>query len=93
MWATSLHLLCVLFFFTMVSHGVDTMRFPCSALNVKVVRNWKQARTNDMSNHDSDNGSHDVTDSSNHSLYLMKLLSSSCPDGTLYVIVVQNKRG
>ena len=28
---------------TMVSHGVDTLRFPCSALNVKVLRNSKQA--------------------------------------------------
>ena len=25
---------------------------PCSALNVKLVRNSKQARTNDRSNHD-----------------------------------------
>ena len=32
MWATSLLRLCVLFvfFFTMVSNGVDTTRFPCS---------------------------------------------------------------
>ena len=29
---------------TLVSNGVDTMRSPCSALNVKAVRNWKQAR-------------------------------------------------
>ena len=41
------------FFFTMVSSGVDTMRFRCSALNVKVVRNSKQARRNDRRNHDS----------------------------------------
>ena len=33
--------LCFVLFFTMVSNGVDTMRFPCSALNVKVVRNFK----------------------------------------------------
>ena len=26
-------------FFTMVSNGVDTMRFPCSAVNIKVVAN------------------------------------------------------
>ena len=28
----------VFFFFTMVSNGVDTVRVPCGALNVKVVR-------------------------------------------------------
>ena len=44
------------FFFTVVSNGVDTMRFPCSALNVQVVRNSKQARTNDRRH--SQNGSH-----------------------------------
>ena len=43
---------------TMVSNGVDTMRFPCSALNVKVVRHWKQARVNDRRNHDSHDGGH-----------------------------------
>ena len=41
---------------TMVSNGVDTMRFLCSALHVKVVRISKQARVNDRSNHDSHNG-------------------------------------
>ena len=39
------------FFVTMVWNGGDTMRFPCSALNGKVVRNSKQARTNDKRNH------------------------------------------
>ena len=34
MWATSLDRHCV--FFTMVSNGDDTMRFPSRALNVKV---------------------------------------------------------
>ena len=43
---------------TLVSNGVDTMRFPCTAPNVKVVRNSKQARVNGKSNHDSHNGSH-----------------------------------
>ena len=43
----------VFFFFTMVSNGVDTMRFPCNALNVQVVRNSNQARTDDKRNHDS----------------------------------------
>ena len=43
---------------TMVSYGVDTMRFPYSTLNVKVVRNWKQARVNDRRNHDSHDGGH-----------------------------------
>ena len=46
------------------------MRFPCSALNVKVVRNSKQARTNDRRNHDFHNGSHVCFDRSS--------LSSSC---------------
>ena len=46
------------FFFTVFSNGVDTLRFPCSALNVKVVRNSKQVWTNDRRNHDSHNGSH-----------------------------------
>ena len=32
--------------------------FSCSALNVKVVRNSKQTRTNDRRNRDSHNGSH-----------------------------------
>ena len=36
----------------------DDCLCPCSALNVKVVRNSKQARTNDRSNHNSQNGSH-----------------------------------
>ena len=40
------------FFFTMVSNGVDRMRLPCSALNVKVVRKSKQAQTNDRRNHE-----------------------------------------
>ena len=43
--------LCFVLFFAMAANGVDTMRFPCGALNVKVVRNSKQARTNDRSNH------------------------------------------
>ena len=34
----------------MVSIGIDTMRSPCSALNVEVVRNSRQARTNGRSN-------------------------------------------
>ena len=49
MWATSfppsLCLVFFFFFFTIVSNGVDRMRLPCSALNVKVVRKSKQART------------------------------------------------
>ena len=32
------------FFFTMVSNGVDTMRFLCSALNVKVMEIETNAR-------------------------------------------------
>ena len=36
----------------------DDFLCPCSALNVKLVRNSKQARTNDRSNHDSHNGGH-----------------------------------
>ena len=43
---------------TVVWYDVDTMWFPCSALNVKVVRNWKQARTNERRNNDSHNGSY-----------------------------------
>ena len=43
---------CFFVFFTMVPNGIDTTRFPCSALNVKVVRNSRQARTNGRSNHD-----------------------------------------
>ena len=43
---------------TMVSNGVDTMRSPCSALNVKVVRNSELVRVNDKRNHESHEGSH-----------------------------------
>ena len=56
MWATRFPIFQVKK--TMVSNGVDTLRFPCSALNVKDVRNSKHARTNDRRNHDSHNGSH-----------------------------------
>ena len=49
---SSLTLCFVFFFVTMVSNGVDRMRLQCSALNVKVVRKSKQARTNDRRNHD-----------------------------------------
>ena len=38
---------------TMFRNGVDTMCFPCSALNVKVARNWEQAWVNDRRIHDS----------------------------------------
>ena len=65
------------FFFTMVSNGVDTMRFPCSALNVKVVRNSKQARTNDRRNHDPFEGSHVCSDRSSLSSSLLHF-SCSC---------------
>ena len=59
MWATSLlRFFSCFFFFTMVSNGVDTMRFPCSALNVKVVRNSKQARTSGRRNNDPHCGGH-----------------------------------
>ena len=58
-WACGRRVFTVsVFFSTMISNGVDTLRFPRSALNVKVVRNWKQARTNDMSNCDPHNGGH-----------------------------------
>ena len=40
-------------FRAMVSIGIDTMRSPCSALNVKVVRNSKQAGVNGGRSHDS----------------------------------------
>ena len=46
--------------------------FLCSALNVQVVRNSKQARTNDRRNHDSHNGSH---------------VCSECPSGSKQVRV------
>ena len=47
---------------TMVSNGVDTMRSPCSALNVQVVRNSKQVWVDDKRNHDSHEGSHVCTE-------------------------------
>ena len=40
--------LCFDLFFTMVSNGVDTTRFPCSAVNVKVVQN-ERGRTTGVS--------------------------------------------
>ena len=46
----------------MLSNGVDTIRSPCSALNVKVERNSKQARVNDRRNHDPHNGGHVCSD-------------------------------
>ena len=61
----------VFFFFTMVSNGVDRMRFPCSALNVKVVRNSKQARTNHRRNHDPLEGGHVCSDRSSLSSSLL----------------------
>ena len=42
----------------MVSIGFDTMRSPCSALNVKVLRNSRHARANGRSNYESQKGSH-----------------------------------
>ena len=57
MWVTISCVVLCLSSSTMVSNGVDTIRSPCSALNVKVVRNSKQARVNDKRNHDSHEGS------------------------------------
>ena len=47
-----------LFFFKIISNGIDTMWLPCSALHVNVVKNSRQARVNGRRNHDSHVGSH-----------------------------------
>ena len=68
--------LCV-FFKRGSQMSVVTMGFPCTALNVKVVRNSKQARTNDRRNHDSHNCSHVCSDRSSLSSSFL-LFSCSC---------------